>query len=298
MERKPPQHGRTLDSGGCYPIGDPGLYFHCTVLVAVGNRLHRPMSSGLPVGRSSVAGGKCRIAWRRVIISKELGRLGIVDLRRLGIALRLRWEWLRRTDPTRSWHALPSRSERAVRAFFQVAVHIEVGSGSSTLFWTDRWINGQSIGHIAPALLAAVPKRLRRRAMSSALHGRAWARDIKGPRTVQVILGYVQVDALIRDVHLQPGVEDRFVWRFSTDGVYSASSAYRAMFYGSVKLRGATQLWKAPAPSKVKIFFWLAIHERCWTASRRKKRGLQDCDLCALCHQAPATMNHLLSACV
>jgi hypothetical protein len=72
----------------------------------------------------------------------------------------------------------------------------------------------------------------------------------------------------------------------------------RAMFYGSVKLRGATQLWKALAPPKVKFFFWLAIHDKCWTASRRKKRGLQDCDLCALCHQAPETMNHLLVDCV
>jgi hypothetical protein len=73
-----------------------------------------------------------------VTIPRELGGLGIVDLRRLGIALHLRWEWLRRTDPTRSWHALPSKPERVVRAFFQVAVHVEIGSGSSTLFWTDR----------------------------------------------------------------------------------------------------------------------------------------------------------------
>jgi hypothetical protein len=53
-----------------------------------------------------------------------------------------RWEWLRRTDQARSWHALPSHPERAVRAFFQVAVHVEVGNGSNTLFWTDRWISG------------------------------------------------------------------------------------------------------------------------------------------------------------
>lgn len=69
-------------------------------------------------------------------------------------------------------------------------------------------------------------------------------------------------------------------------------------FFGSTKLRGARQLWKASAPPKVKFFFWLAIHNRCWTAARRKKRGLQDCDLCALCHQAPETMNHLLTDCV
>jgi hypothetical protein len=175
---------------------------------------------------------------------------------------------------------------------------VEVGNGSGTFFWTDRWINGHSIGHIAPSLLAAVPKWLRRRSVSSALANRAWAADIRGARTVQVILGYLHVDQLLQAFQLQPGVEDRFVWRFGPDGAYSASSAYRAMFFGSTKLRGARQLWKASAPPKVKFFFWLAIHNRCWTAARRKKRGLQDCDLCALCHQAPETMNHLLTDCV
>jgi hypothetical protein len=72
---------------------------------------------------------------------------------------------------------------------------------------------------------------------------------------VQVILGYLRVDLLVRGIELQPGTKDRFVWRFRPDGVYSASSAYRAMFFGSVKLRGAKQLWKASAPPKVKNIF-------------------------------------------
>ena len=32
-------------------------------------------------------------------------------------------------------------------------------------------------------------------------------------------------------------------------------------------------------------------HNMCWMASRRKKRGLQECYLCALCHQAPETIS-------
>jgi hypothetical protein len=49
---------------------------------------------------------------------------------------------------------------------------------------------------------------------------------------------------------------------------------------------------------KVKFLFSLAIHNNCWTASHRNKRGLEECDLCALRHQAPGTMNHLLVDCV
>jgi len=61
------------------------------------------------------------------------------------------------------------------------------------------------------------------------------------------------------------------------------------MFLGSTKLLGARHLWKASALPKIKFFSWLAIHNRCWTTSQRKKRGLRECDLYALCHQAPET---------
>ena len=51
-------------------------------------------------------------------------------------------------------------------------------------------------------------------------------------------------------------------------------------------------------PPKVRYFYWLVLHDRCWTAERRKRRGLQDSDDCALCSQASETINHLLVTCV
>lgn len=33
----------------------------------------------------------------------------------------------------------------------------------------------------------------------------------------------------------------------------------------------------------MKLFFWLALHRRLWTAERRKHHGLQDEDTCVLC---------------
>lgn len=55
-------------------------------------RIDKCRRAFLWTGSNAVAGGKCKVAWRLVRIPKELGGLGIVDLRRLGIALRLRWE--------------------------------------------------------------------------------------------------------------------------------------------------------------------------------------------------------------
>jgi len=53
---------------------------------------------------------------------------------------------------------------------------------------------------------------------------------------------------------------DRFVWKWSPDGKYSASSSYWAFFNGCTSLLGAAKLWKNMAPPRVKFFFWLTLH--------------------------------------
>jgi hypothetical protein len=56
---------------------------------------------------------------------------------------------------------------------------------------------------------------------------------------------------------------------------YLASSAYEAMFVGCSRPLGARQLWKTSAPLRVKLFFWLVMHGRCWTAHRRWRHGYE-----------------------
>jgi hypothetical protein len=51
-------------------------------------------------GADTVSGGKCKVTWSTVCMPKDLGGLGLPDLSTLGVALRLRWEWLRRSDPS------------------------------------------------------------------------------------------------------------------------------------------------------------------------------------------------------
>jgi len=55
---------------------------------------------------------------------------------------------------------------------------------------------------------------------------------------------------------------------------------------------------KSWAPSKCKIFIWLAIQNRCWTADRLQKRGLPHPAHCPLCDQEDETVQHLLTSCV
>lgn len=164
--------------------------------------------------------------------------------------------------------------------------------------WTDNWATVGPLRQFAPAVFAATSRAGKRRSLRDALLGNRWALDIIGALTAQVIVEYLQVWELLREVVLQPGQRDRFVWKWSSSGTYSAASTYRAFLAGSTRLLGARELWRTKAPPKVKMFFWLALHRRLWTADRRKRHGLQDHDVCVLCDQDRETEPHLFLGCV
>ena len=68
------------------------------------DKLHRAF---IWCGSASVFGGRCKVAWEIVRRPRDLGGLGVADLRRTGVALRVQWPWLRRVDQERTWWALP-----------------------------------------------------------------------------------------------------------------------------------------------------------------------------------------------
>ena len=70
----------------------------------------------------------------------------------------MRWVWLQKTEPHRPWANLPIHVLEQASAFFKVVVYSEVGDGTKTLFWTDRWLHGQCIADLAPRLFAIIPK--------------------------------------------------------------------------------------------------------------------------------------------
>ena len=109
-------------------------------------------------GRKDAKGGHCLIAWPKVC-RRELGGLGISDLKRLSCALRVRWPWLRKPEPNKPWANLPLQVSKEVECFLSMAVITEVGDGTNTLFWRDKWLAGQSIRDLAPQVYALVSKR-------------------------------------------------------------------------------------------------------------------------------------------
>jgi hypothetical protein len=90
-------------------------------------------------------GGQCLVAWNQVCKPLELGGLSVKNLRLQGLVLRVRWEWLQRTEPDMPWQGLPIMSDSKAREVFDSLVQIWVGDGQSNLFWRDRWMGGRGV---------------------------------------------------------------------------------------------------------------------------------------------------------
>lgn len=59
--------------------------------------------------------------------------------------------------------------------------------------------------------------------------------------------------------------EDSLLWRWSSHGIYSASSIYRIMILDGKVSWGFMEVWDSFAPSNVKIFSYLLIKNRILT---------------------------------
>jgi hypothetical protein len=92
-----------------------------------------------------------------------------------------------------------------------MALISEVGDGSKTLFWDDRWLHGTIISDIAPRLYNSIPKRIvKRRKVKEALLNRRWISDIKGALTVRVLVEYLKLWDSLSEIELQPNIIDVF----------------------------------------------------------------------------------------
>jgi hypothetical protein len=99
-----------------------------------------------------------------------------------------------------------------------------------------------------------------------------WIRDIYGGLSVQALVEYIDLWYQLAGVHLDDNEDTFRRWRWTTDGNYSASSAYHKMHEGNIRLQGSRRIWRNWAPPRVKFFVWLAVRHRPWTADRRRRR--------------------------
>ena len=150
---------------------------------------------------------------------------------------------------------------------------------------------------VAPSLLEFVSQRdIKTTTVAEGLAGRAWVRQISRGITTPAILDYHRLWDLVSQIQLGDS-EDSLIWRWTADGKYTPRSAYQVLLTASHSIPGCSRIWKTWAHLRVKIFLWLAIRGRHWTADRRRRHGLHAYDHCYLCDQDPETIDHIVASC-
>jgi hypothetical protein len=204
-------------------------------------------------------GGQCLVAWSQVCKPPEVGGLGIKDLRLQGLALRVRWGWLRRTDQSKPWQGLQVLFDAKARDVFDSLVQIQTGDGSRVLFWRDHWIDEKHALNFAPSIASKIKTRaFNSTTVAQAMTNNSWCLDLKGElsdlESAECVRLWIAVHATARDV----AAEDVFRWPWSRSGVYTARSTYRMLTQGGVLHPLGTANWRNKATPKSKLFVWLA----------------------------------------
>jgi hypothetical protein len=179
---------------------------------------------------------------------------------------------------------------------FKAGSLIRLGDGKTAKFWTDAWLpGGKAVQELVPILFSFV--RSSDITVAAALHNHRWVRDISGGLSTPAIAQYLHLWDVVEQVALNAGQPDEAIWRCSSNGDFSVSSAYSLFFIARTRFACAKPIWKSKAPMKCKFFMWLVVHKRCLTADNLARRGWPHNPVSPLCRNANEDCTHLFLHC-
>ena len=180
---------------------------------------------------------------------------------------------------------------------FYAATTITVGNGLKTPFWHAPWLEGRKPKDIAPLIFEC--SSAKNCSVQKALLGADWVNKVRLDEnfTTAHFSQFVNLWSLTTNVQLNNDVGDEIRWKLTADGEYSAKSAYKMQFMGTISSSMDKSVWRPWAPPKTKFFAWLANQNRVWTADRLAKRGWPNCGLCPFCKQTTESLVHLMVHC-
>lgn len=97
--------------------------------------------------------------------------------------------------------------------------------------------------------------------------------------------------------------EDKRIWKFSTDGLYSVKSTYRLVMYQfgdqhQFQIPGNWMaIWRLNVPQKIKVFLWRVCMDCIPTRIRLQSRGIECPASCLFCQRNLENAFHYFFTC-
>ena len=207
----------------------------------------------------------------QVLLPKELGGLGVLDLDCFGRALRLRWLWQAWTEPERPWVGSAPPCDEVDKQLFRVSTIIFLGDGNKASFWNCSWLNGLAPRDIAPGLYKLAWRK--NRTVKEDITDQQWTRGLWRMDSVDLMAQFVVLWDAVQQIQLTDR-PDEIVWRWSANGTYTSKSAYLAQMRGTFCNFDAQAIWRAHAEGKHRFFAWLLVKEKILTADKAASKEL------------------------
>jgi hypothetical protein len=92
--------------------------------------------------------------WDLFFKPREYGGLGILNLTKFVLALRLRWLWNKWVNDSRPWVGLGNPCNANDHELFVVAMTVMIGNKEKAIFWESSWLNRMRPKDSAPKILS------------------------------------------------------------------------------------------------------------------------------------------------
>jgi hypothetical protein len=123
---------------------------------------------------------------------------------------------------------MPLPIDKDDMALFNAATRVVLGDGNTASFWNSSWLEGQAPASLYPTLF----NHSRRKNRSVKEAGSKWISDVDYNMTEQLIAEFVSLWGRLQAVVLIPTQQDKIIWLHTSDGQYTARSAYQRQFLG------------------------------------------------------------------
>jgi hypothetical protein len=167
------------------------------------------------------------------------------------------------------WHAITMRQSGC--GSLNASTIVTIGNGKMADFWGSSWIEGQAPKNLAPNLY----KKARRKNITvfKALRNNYWIQFCAPFTREEEVREFVSLWHSISSTHSLNDLDDTISWRWSADGKYSSSSAYKIQFSTNFCKIKFNPIWKAKIEPKCRFFVWTLLHNKILTADNLQKRG-------------------------